>query len=258
MDNYLMRDGAPFGEEDWEKIDDMVVTVISKNLVGRRFIELVGPLGWGVEVAPTYDFGEQDGADLSTETGEYLRLQEIAQEFMLRAKHMAIADDTPFALDLGAVALAATKLADAEEEIVIGGLREAAEMSVEMTDWDTLGGPFKLVSKATAQLRASGFDSPFALVMAPNMYARLASLMRQGRREIEMVERIAEAGIFETTALPEGEVLVVSPHPWNVDLVVGQDAVTAYLGNEGIDHRFRIFETLALRIKRPGAICVIK
>lgn len=258
MDNYLMRDGAPFGEEGWEKIDDMVVTVMKKNLEGRRFIELVGPLGWGVEVAPSFGFVEEDGADVATETTEYLRLQEIAQEFTLRAKHMAMADDTPFALDLGAVALAATKLADAEEEIVIGGLREAAEDSIEMTDWDTLGGPFELVSEATARLRATGFDAPFAVVMHPKMYARLASLMRQGRREIEMVEKIAESGIFESTALPDGEVLVVSPHSWNVDLVVGQDAVTAYLGNEGIDHRFRIFETLALRIKRPGAICVIE
>ena len=51
---------------------------------------------------------------------------------------------------------------------------------------------------------------------------------------------------------------MVSPQAWNVDLVVGQDVVTAYLGNEGLDHRFRIFETLAVRIKRPGASCILK
>ncbi|MFP3897308.1 MAG: family 1 encapsulin nanocompartment shell protein [Anaerolineales bacterium] len=258
MDNYLMRDGAPFGEEGWEKVDDMVVTVMKKNLEGRRFIELVGPLGWGVEMAPAFGFVQEDGADVATETTEYLRLQEIAQEFTLRAKHMAMADDTPFALDLGAVALAATRLADAEEDIVIGGLREAAEISIELVDWDTMGGPFKVISKATAELRGSGFDAPYAAVMHPNMYARMAGLMQHGRREVDMVERLVEAGLYQSTTMAESEVLVVSPYPWNVDLVVGQDAVTAYLGNEGIDHRFRIFETLALRIKRSGAICVIE
>ena len=28
---------------------------------------------------------------------------------------------------------------------------------------------------------------------------------------------------------------------WNFDLVIGQDVVTAYLANEGLDQRFRVF-----------------
>ena len=52
MSEYLMRDGAPFGEEGWAKVDGMVMDVMKKNLVARRFVEFVGPLGWGVEVVP--------------------------------------------------------------------------------------------------------------------------------------------------------------------------------------------------------------
>ena len=44
MSDYLVRDGAPFGEKGWAKIDEMVVEVVKKNLVGRRFPEMVGPL----------------------------------------------------------------------------------------------------------------------------------------------------------------------------------------------------------------------
>jgi len=36
---------------------------------------------------------------------------------------------------------------------------------------------------------------------------------------------------------------------------VAQDLITAYMGNEGLDHLFRVMETLVLRVKRPGAIC---
>jgi len=42
---------------------------------------------------------------------------------------------------------------------------------------------------------------------------------------------------------------------YNFDLVIGQDLIVAYEGSEGLDHAFSVLETLALRVKRPGAIC---
>jgi len=41
----------------------------------------------------------------------------------------------------------------------------------------------------------------------------------------------------------------------NLDLVIGQDLITSYLGADDMDHPFRVFETVLLRIKRPEAIC---
>ena len=47
MSDYLMRDDAPFSEKEWAKLDELVVDVARKLLVGRRFIHLTGPLvGW--------------------------------------------------------------------------------------------------------------------------------------------------------------------------------------------------------------------
>ena len=90
------------------------------------------------------------------------------------------------------------------------------------------------------------------------LYARLASLMQHGRRELDMVEKLAGARVFQWPDMQDGTALVVSADSWNLDLVVGQDVATAYLGNEGLDHRFRVFETIALRLKRPGALCLLK
>jgi len=258
MSDYLMRSAAPISAELWAKIDEMVIAVIKKTLVGRRLVELVGPLGWGVEVAPLFGFTTEGGAAAATDTTQYLPLSELRQEFVLKAKQLAIAEGTPFGLDLGAVAIAATKLAKAEDDLVLGGLLKQAEASSELGDWNTPGGPFQAVAAATAKLLAAGFDGPYALIMSPAMYARLASLIQQGQREEELVEELAEAGLFQWTGMSDEQVLVVSPHAWNFDLVVGQDAVTAYVGNEGMDQRFRIFETLALRVKLPGAVCVLK
>ena len=61
--------------------------------------------------------------------------------------------------------------------------------------------------------------------------------------------RVVKASSFE-----EAETLLDSQ---NFDLAIAQDLITAYMGNEGLDHLFRVMESLVLRIKRPGAICVL-
>ena len=105
MTDYLMRDGAPFGEKLWEQIDDEVVKVIKQMLVGRRFISLVGPLGWGVDLAPKFGLDSDEPFGLRDKP-EYLPLVELSQSFLLRARHIAMADQTPFGLDLGSIARA--------------------------------------------------------------------------------------------------------------------------------------------------------
>ena len=258
MSDYLMRDAAPIGDEGRAIIDEMVVTVLKKNLVGRRLVPMVGPLGWGVEYAPTFGFGKLGTAAVADSAGQ-LQLQEIKSEFALRAKHLAMAEQTPFGLDLGAVAMAASELAKQEDKVILSGLLNAKGAgSSALGDWETVGGPFNAIAAGAASLRSTGFDAPYALLMSPAKYAQLAGLMSQGRREIEMVEKLAGAGFFQSPIMPDDQVMLVSPQAWNFDLVVGQDAVTAYIGNDGLDHLFRIFETLVLRVKRPGAVCVLK
>jgi uncharacterized linocin/CFP29 family protein len=44
----------------------------------------------------------------------------------------------------------------------------------------------------------------------------------------------------------------------NFDLAVSQDFKTAYLGAQNMNHPFRVLESVVLRIKRPGSICVIE
>jgi len=231
--------------------------VMRKSLVGRRFIELVGPLGWGVEYAPVSGFGMQDGAAVIAEKATYKPLQELGSEFIVRAKQMALAASMPFGLDLGAVAWAAAELAKAEDKLILSGLMAKAD-AAPLGDWDGEGGAFRAIAGAAAQLLSAGFDGPYVAVMSPGMYARLAAQMRQGRREIEMVEKVLRGEIYQSPVMVEGQVIVASPHAWNFDLVVGQDVVTAYLGNQGLDQRFRIFETLVLRVKLPGSVCVLK
>ena len=49
--DYLSRDSAPFGEKLWNEIDDAVVEAARRNLIGRRFLTVFGPLGAGAQSA---------------------------------------------------------------------------------------------------------------------------------------------------------------------------------------------------------------
>jgi len=89
-------------------------------------------------------------------------------------------------------------------------------------------------------------------------YARLLRPLNGMQLEIKLVEEVTEAGVFQTPALDGKQAVVMGVGPENMDLAIGQDLVTAYLGPEGMEHRFRLVETVALRIKRPAAICVLQ
>jgi uncharacterized linocin/CFP29 family protein len=256
MSDFMMRDQAPLSEGIWRVVDEMVATVVSKSLVARRLLQLVGPLGWGTEVVPVTGFVKEGDAYVSADKAAYIPLQTVEARFMLRMKDLAKAAQTPFSLDLGAVATAAVDVARKEDALLIGGLIKAAGKG-EMGDWSQINKPFEAVAKAEAALRSKGFDGPFALVLNYGTYAQLASLMSQGQRELKLVEKLVDGGIFRSPAVPEGQALLVDPAGWNVDMVVGQDIGTAFLGNDGLNLSFEIIETLALRIKRAGAAVLL-
>ena len=52
MADFLMREDAPFGSEVWETLDSLAVRVARQILVGRRFIEILGPFGYGLQAIP--------------------------------------------------------------------------------------------------------------------------------------------------------------------------------------------------------------
>ena len=47
--DFLSREGSPISAELWSKIDEQVITMAKKILVGRRFLHIYGPLGAGVQ-----------------------------------------------------------------------------------------------------------------------------------------------------------------------------------------------------------------
>jgi len=248
MSDYLMRDAAPFSAEEWQKVDETVVHVARQYLVGRRFIKLVGPLGAGTEVVPVG----------SGESRSMVPLTVIQEDLTLAWRDLEANRKLGLPPELGPLAQAAAKCARAEDELVLGGLIAAAGNKVAIGDWDEPGAALEDIVAATKELIASDFYGPYAIVLSPALYAKTQRVARgMGRMVSKLIQDVAEGGMFQSPLLEDDQGLVVSLGMPNFDMVVGQDLITGYLGNEGLDHLYRVMESIALRVKRPGAICLL-
>jgi len=228
--------------------------VARRRLVGRRFIEIAGPFGPGFQVVPVDIY--RDGKAVR----EFLPLEVIERDFTLHWRDIEASRQFGMPLELGAVAVAAASCAQTEDELILKRLLAVEGRDhLALGDWEEPGSAFADVAAAREKLVSAGFYGPYALVVSPTLYTRMQRIFRgSGRLESRMIQEIAEGGIFQTPVLAENQGILVAQGVENVDLAVAQDLITAYLGPEGMDHRFRVLESIALRIRHPGAICVLE
>lgn len=78
-----------------------------------------------------------------------------------------------------------------------------------------------------------------------------------GRLELELVQQVAEAGVFQTPVLGDGEGVLVSTGLDVLDLALAEDMQVAFLGPQNMNMVFRVLKSLALRIRRPEGICTL-
>jgi uncharacterized linocin/CFP29 family protein len=275
-----MRDAAPLSAEEWAAVDDVVVKTAKTLLVGRRFIELTGPLGAGTLAVPVFGVCaghddcacEEDECDCGCAEGEcectsvhstgpeLLNIWAIQKDFRLSWHAVEANRKLGLGLELGPAAAAASAVAHQEDSLVLNELLQAKRASsVALMDWDKPEGPLENVVAATEKLVSGGYYGPFAVVLSPALYAKTQRVSQgMGRTVGKLIADVASGGMFRSPILPPDKGLVLSLGAHNLDLVIAQDLTTAYLGNEGLDHSYRVMESLVLRIKRPGAICTFE
>ena len=249
MSDLFMRGDAPLSKEEWAQLDKLVVNAARQILVGRRFIDLVGPFGAGTEVVPV-------GAG---ENRRQLSMKTIDADFSLFWRDIEANRQAGLPLELGAAGAAAVHCAKAEDEMVLGEMFSAeGRKTVKLLDWETAGNAFENVNAAIAALVSDGFFGPYAVIVSPALYAKTQRYGKGMRLEKKLITDVAEGGLFQSVVLAPDQAMVVSLGAQNFDLAIAQDLITAYMGNEGLDHLFRLMESLVLRIKRPGAICTLE
>ncbi len=279
MTDYLLRDQAPLTAEQWERIDEAVEESGRRALVGRRILPLAGPLGAGIQIVPEYVFrgadqgavdmlGESDAGIVRAGERRFLPLPLLYKDFQLHWRDLQTQVDLHLPLDTGPATAAAAIVARTEDDLVFNGspalgleglLNAAGRGVLAVSDWNVMGQAFRDVVTATQHLTDAGFYGPYAVVASPRMYAAMNRVYENtGVLEIEQVQKLAAAGVLRSASIPDGRALVIATGASNVDLLVGQDLVVAYLASERLNHLFRVLESVVLRLKRPHALVTLE
>ena len=176
----------PLNDQEWENIKTVVIDVARKRLIGRRIVDLHGPLGAGVQTIVHDHFsgttigrigllGEEESDPVRSVRRESGIIPLIYKDFIFTGGHRdRPAGGTP--LDTSAAAGAAAFCADAEDDLIFNGSVEMGYeglMVVEgrhvltTRDWAEAGQRFQDVVDATPALVQGGFYGPYAMVVSP-------------------------------------------------------------------------------------------
>lgn len=279
MPDYLQTSGEPLTSAQWEALRDTVLTTARASLVDRRIISLVGPLGAGVEAVPSdlltsassgeIDvLGNAESSAITTVRRRYLPLPLVYKDFWIHWRDLESNRQFGFPIDSGKAAAAAAAVANAEDRLIFLGdssldLNGLTNMpgrnTLPMRDWASEGSGFQDVVDGIRQLTAAGFPGPYALVTSPELYAQLNRVFdNTGVLEIEQVEKLARRGVYSASVLPEPTSVLIDCSPANLDLAVGLDFTVAFLESNNLNFKFRVVESIVLRVRRPGAILTVE
>jgi uncharacterized linocin/CFP29 family protein len=270
--DYLMRASAPLTPEQWAALDSAVVSTARSQLVGRRFLSLVGPFGAGLQALPDDRLtgggghidllGQSDDA-VRIERRRYIPLPLIYKDFWLFWRDIEAAEQFHLPLDTSKAAVAASACANAEDALIFNGdpefdapglLNADGRLHAPLGDWDAAGEAFLAVVEGIRILTDADFYGPYALITSPRLYSRLNRIFdNSGVLELEQIEKLVRAGVYQTAVVPDTAVLVATGAQ-NLDLALGFDLATAFVESTNLNYHFRVLESVIPRIKRPAAI----
>lgn len=275
---FLLRDDAPLTEEQWQTIDRIAVERGRQTLVGRRVVPVEGPFGAGVLAVPDDRLdgtargrvdllGQQEDA-VVIERRAMLPLALIYKDFWLHWRDLEANLRIGTPMPASAIAAAASACAQAEDNLIFNGepaleapglLNVPDRRTIPLGDWSQMGRGFEDVVEGQRVLTEAGFTGPYALVLSPRLYAQLNRVFSNtGVLELEQVEKLVRHGVYRSAVIAEPGAVLLETGAQNVDLAIGLDLSVAFIESTNMNHRLRVVESVALRIKRAAAICTFE
>ena len=241
---------------------------------------LFGPLGAGVETVSIERHSQDSPAEVDLEgkpdpnpigaheEEEYVRIPIIYKDFILHWRDVKYSQETSSPLDNTHAIRSAHQVGDAEDALLFNGSDELkiygllnfpGSLSVSGGDWSKPGDSVSDVYAAIRQLLSKNHHFPYVLVMSVDMYEALLKPVRESPvLELEQISKMCVDGVYWSAQIPSGTAALLCSGSQNFDIAVAEDLRIAYLGPSDMNYRFRVYESLVLRVKRPTAICVIK
>jgi uncharacterized linocin/CFP29 family protein len=258
---YLGRDEAPIKPETWKLLDSTMVEAAKTVLTGRRLLHIEGPYGLGLKAVPLEDCSVSECLLVS----QFVPVHMISTTFPLGVRDLLSYEQNGLPFSASQVSDAAIKVARMEDAIVFEGapgtpglLTVAGANSQKLASWSTVGKAADDIIQAMITLDEAGYHGPYALALAPARFNLLYRRYMQGiGTELEHLRTIVTDGIFKAPVLKTGGVLIATGKQY-ASIVIGQDMTTGFVGPVGDSMEFSITESLALLVRQPASICVLK
>ena len=270
MSNHLLnRKDAPFDQKTWDHMDSTVIAAAKSQLSVRRIVELEGPYGLGLRAVPGADeeIPAKGAQGASLYAASAIPLAGIVARFFVSARDIASLEATGLPFDASAAASAGMSCAMQEESILLYGadalgtsglLTAKGTSSMKLHSWKMVGTAADDIIAAVTRLDESGFHGPYALALAPALYNLLFRRYEQGQMtELEHLKSIVTDGLVKSPSLKAGGALLASGRQFT-SIVVGQDITVGFVGPAAGGYDLTVSESVALRMRRPGAVCVLK
>lgn len=277
--DILDRQAAPLTPEEWIRIDEAVVNTARSMLVGRRVIGILGPLGPGVYSMPYSVFsgktqagvdmiGEKEDMAVEPDRRATINLPILYKDFKILWRDVEADRHLGIPLDVSTAAVAANFVAVQEDGLIFNGNSDlghegiftaSGRLTLPMSGWDKSGNALADAVKAAGALAAAGHYGPYAMVVSPILFGSMVRVYgNTGMLELDQVKALMTGGVHYSNVIAGKKAAVIALGPQNLNLAVGQDMTTGYLGPVNMNHVFRVLETAALLIRRPDAICTIE
>jgi len=185
-------------------------------------------------------------------------LCEISYRFKVSQKAIDYASRYKQAIEIAEAIKAGFSLASDEEKLVVDTLLKEGKLRFSMSRWEEPGASVIEIAKTVTELAKKGYRKPYILILNPSRYIKLLSVSEKtGVTDLERVKMLIDE-VVVTPAIPDEKAIVLSSTPEVLDIVYGGNSEVDYVGPEDGFHVFRLWSSLAVRIKLPEGIAILE
>ncbi len=186
-------------------------------------------------------------------------LKELSVKFSISQRQIEYARARGEAVYSTAADRAAVRLAYEEDAAILGDILGNPKVkTMGITSWDAPGSAVAEISNAVNTLYSNYVPEPYVLFISPGRYTKLLTVVEKtGVMELTRVKSLVK-DVAIIPQLRDDTALLLSTHQSVIDVAIGVDTALVYLGPEDGAHSFTLWETLAVRIKDPSGIIILK
>ncbi|MGB9816543.1 MAG: encapsulin [Desulfurococcaceae archaeon] len=254
LQRKLSDPGPENNEDPSTRIEDYVVAETRKAAESARTLVKKLPvvkLGRGVEAVPLEKPGEKPERTI-------LPLREVELKFRISQRSIDYAAKSGKLPEIPGAVDAAVKIVLDEEKAIIESMLHEGALKMKMSNWDQPGSSVIDVAKGVAELSKQGLRRPYLLIINYSRYVKLLAVSEKtGVTDLERVKMLVD-DIIAVQSIPENTALLISAAPENIEIVYGGDTEVDYIGPEDGYHAFRIWSSIAVKIRNPNAIVIME